>query len=141
MSAVRCAHNAFECAVHPYCAENGLTPQQLRVLMTLDFTGAQTAGELARRTGMAPANNSALCKRLAQQGLIERSRQRPDERQVVISLTQQGQQQVRQFKDAFKKAAPSLARQIPPEDAGQLAEALNQMAALMGAREEQQNEQ
>ncbi|MDL2220007.1 MarR family transcriptional regulator, partial [Ruminococcaceae bacterium OttesenSCG-928-O06] len=79
-------------ALHPVCTQHGITPMQLRLLLSLYYDGPQTASTLAENNCMAHGNSSALCKRLAQQGYILRQRPPQDERRVLISLSPAGRQ-------------------------------------------------
>lgn len=97
MSTLRQLGGWMEVALNPFCVENGITPLQLNLLVTLHFEGPETVTGLARLNCMAGANNSAMCKRLENEGLVLRRRAREDERQVQVSLTQQGSEIVEKF--------------------------------------------
>lgn len=83
--------------LQPFCGQYGITPLQLRVLLSLKFEGGQTLGQLADNTGIASANLSTLCKRMAGQGFVTRQRQQQDERLLLIALSAQGGQLVADF--------------------------------------------
>lgn len=93
-------HRIKECSEHivqPFCQAHGVTPMQMRILITLHQRGAQSVSELGRNTCMAGTNTSALGKKLDKDGLVTRSRSPDDERLVIISLTPEGETLVQSF--------------------------------------------
>lgn len=69
----------------------GVGPADLRCLDWL-ADGAKTAGELSTATGLSPASTTALIDRLARKGFVERVRNETDRRQVLVQMTQSGQE-------------------------------------------------
>jgi DNA-binding MarR family transcriptional regulator len=69
----------------------GLGPTDLRCLDWL-VDGSKTAGELARATGLRPAATTAMVDRLSARGLVQRVRSPEDRRQVLVRMTEKGQQ-------------------------------------------------
>lgn len=136
---LRRAKEQLEQLAQPFCAESGLTPTQLRLLMALYFEGPQTATALARTACMAGANTSALCKRLAQQGLIDRRRDETDERQVVVSLTLPGEKLVAAYLEGCKGQMQAVMERSTPEDLRVIEAGLLRLSRIMdkGATDEQ----
>ncbi|HYE83421.1 MAG TPA: MarR family transcriptional regulator [Clostridia bacterium] len=85
---------SMNCIFSPVSENYGLTMMQTRILMELHQNGAHTIGSLASSTCVAGANISAMCKRLENQGLLERARNREDERVVRVMLTELGKETV-----------------------------------------------
>lgn len=81
----------LNCLFSPVGCKYGLTMMQLRILLELCQCGPHTIGSLADRTCIAGTNISALCKKLEAQGLVERVRNKEDERVVKVALTRTGQ--------------------------------------------------
>lgn len=79
----------------------GLTMMQTRILMELYQYESHTIGSLADSVCVAGANISAMCKRLEGQGLLERVRNREDERVVRVVLTKQGKETVLEIDTSF----------------------------------------
>jgi MarR family transcriptional regulator, organic hydroperoxide resistance regulator len=79
----------------------GLTMMQTRILMELHQYDSHTIGSLADSVCVAGANISAMCKRLENQGLLERVRNREDERVVRVVLTKQGKETVLEIDTSF----------------------------------------
>jgi DNA-binding MarR family transcriptional regulator len=64
----------------------GLNATDLNCLNILSFSGAMTAGELARATGLTTASITGVTDRLEQSGFVRRERDPKDRRRVVIRL-------------------------------------------------------
>lgn len=141
LCATRHFRESIEWFLNPFCARSGITPMQLRVLLTLHYTGPMTASALARKTGMAGANNSALCKRMAQNGLIYRRRDPEDERRVQVGLLPRGQALVAQFEKELGGMTASVEQKMSREDAQVITAGLNRFSALVAAEKEKRDEQ
>lgn len=95
----------IEKQMHPFCTHNNITPLQMGILTILHKDGPQSITMLAKRTCMANANNSALCKKLEKDGWVVRRRSAPDERQVLVSLTPSGKSLVKAFSSLCEQHA------------------------------------
>lgn len=120
-----------ERTLHPFCERYSITPVQLRILMTLHQEGPLTVSALARSSCMADANNSALCKRLDGQGLVDRRRDEEDERQVLVSLTPQGKTVLGEVSVACEEAFRSLSEKLDPGEMEELMTGLDRLLALL----------
>ncbi|MCC2958794.1 MarR family transcriptional regulator [Massilia sp. IC2-477] len=68
----------------------GLTYPQYLVMMVLWEQDQLTVSDIGERLFLDSATLTPLLKRMEAQGLLQRARARNDERQVIISLTEQG---------------------------------------------------
>lgn len=68
----------------------GLTYSQYLVMMVLWEQDQLTVSDIGERLFLDSATLTPLLKRMEAQGLVLRTRARSDERQVIISLTEQG---------------------------------------------------
>ncbi|RDZ27851.1 MarR family winged helix-turn-helix transcriptional regulator [Lysobacter silvisoli] len=68
----------------------GLTYPQYLVMMVLWERDGVSVSEIGQRLYLDSATLTPLLKRLQSAGLVDRSRARGDERQVIVSLTQAG---------------------------------------------------
>lgn len=68
----------------------GLTYPQYLVMMVLWEQDQLTVSDIGERLFLDSATLTPLLKRMETQGLVQRVRARSDERQVIISLTEQG---------------------------------------------------
>jgi MarR family len=64
----------------------GINPTDLNCLNILSFSGALTAGDLAKATGLTTASITGVVDRLEQAGFVHRERDTHDRRRVVIHL-------------------------------------------------------
>jgi len=85
---------SMNCIFSPVIESHGLTMMQARILMDLHHCGSHTVGSLADSICAAGTNISVMCKRLEGQGLVERVRNREDERVVRVVLTELGRKTV-----------------------------------------------
>jgi len=87
-------YNASRAAIRAYgpaLAELGLTyPQYLTMLVLWEAEGELAVGEIGSRLHLDSGTLTPLLKRLEELGLVDRTRDRADERRVLISLTEQG---------------------------------------------------
>ena len=74
----------------PWLDQLGLTYPQYLVLCVLWEGGEQTIGSIASRLDLEPSTITPLMKRLEQAGHVLRQRNPADERQVQVTLTDQG---------------------------------------------------
>lgn len=70
--------------------ELGVTYPQYLVLLVLWEHAELTVSEIGAQLFLDSATLTPLLKRMEAQGLLVRNRARPDERQVVVSLTEEG---------------------------------------------------
>lgn len=68
----------------------GLSALQLRILMEVYQNEKNTIGSLASSIMIAGANLSTMCKKLESADYLTRRRNRSDEREVLITLTENG---------------------------------------------------
>jgi DNA-binding MarR family transcriptional regulator len=88
--AVYSANNAFNRFYKPIMAELGLTYPQFLVLMALWEEDGQGVGQLGERLGLESNTLTPLLKRMETAGVIERRRDKADERRVAVQLTPSG---------------------------------------------------
>lgn len=75
-------------------ARYGITMMQLRLLMELQSSERHTVGSLAGGICIAGANISSMCKKLEQQGFLQKKRDARDERVVLLKLTEKGEKTI-----------------------------------------------
>jgi DNA-binding MarR family transcriptional regulator len=106
--AVYSAAHSFNRAYKPLLEALGLTYPQYLVMMVLWERNGQTVKEIGVRLDLDSGTLSPLLKRLEKMGMITRVRDENDERQVVISLTDQGKAARRQALDHIAPAIGHL---------------------------------
>ncbi len=75
----------------PYLKELGITYPQYLVMLVLWEDEKQTVNQIGQRLFLESNTLTPLLKRLEQHGLLERNRSKEDERTVIVSLTQKGE--------------------------------------------------
>ena len=78
-------------AYHPLLSEYGLTYPQYLVLMVLWEKDAQPVNDIAKRLMLETNTVTPLLKRMELQGILTRSKGSVDARQVIVTLTEKGQ--------------------------------------------------
>ena len=73
---------------------------ELQALFRLEAEEEMTAGALAKCAEVTPASITAMLDRLEERGIVRRRRSEQDRRQVIVSLTDAGHEQL-----AAKRAA------------------------------------
>ena len=84
------ANLAIQRTYKPLLDELGITYPQYLVLNLLWSKNEQTVGELAKQLQLEPSTLTPMLKRLELSGFVERTRNPENERQVVITTTEQG---------------------------------------------------
>ena len=84
------ASMAINRAYKPLLDALEITYPQYLVLSTLWEVDGQSIGAIAERLGLDSSNVTPLVKRMEAAGLVSRLRNPADERQVVVTLTDQG---------------------------------------------------
>jgi MarR family transcriptional regulator, organic hydroperoxide resistance regulator len=120
--AIYSAGMAIQRAYKPVLDELGLTYPQYLVLNVLWRSDGQPVGRIAEQLALESSTLTPLLKRLEAAGLIVRTRNPNNERQVVVTLTQQGQ--------ALKPRAACVGERLL-STSGHSMEALGQLNAQM----------
>ncbi len=122
--AQRCFLSAFSEVLRKQCAECGkayvITPPQWGILSFVAQEQGLTISALAQRLGVDAPVVTNIVQRLEQSDLIERVRDREDQRLVKVSLSEEGQEMVRLLQPVFEtfqeQLLPSQERQAFLED-------------------------
>lgn len=88
--AIYSAGMAIQRLYKPFLDELGLTYPQYLVLNVLWAEDEQTVGSIAEKLALESSTLTPLLKRLEVSGLVTRTRNPQNERQVVVSLTDAG---------------------------------------------------
>jgi MarR family 2-MHQ and catechol resistance regulon transcriptional repressor len=91
------ATRAVQARVEPMLAREGLTLTQLGVLEAILHKGPLTQRELGRKVLTSPGNMTDVIDKLERRGLVCRSREGADRRQVQVSLTEAGAALIRRI--------------------------------------------
>lgn len=110
-----------------------LTLPEWRVLLELHREGADSAADIARRTGLSAMNVSRAVAAQRELGRLQRAQDPTDGRRQLLALTPRGRALVAKVLPEGEAMARALLAGIPPEGHAVLAEALSAM--LVAARD------
>lgn len=97
-------------------AEVGARGYHYRVLAALDEFGVSSQAELGRRINMDRSDVVAAVNELAERGFVERTQDPQDRRRNLVTLTEAGEEQLRQLGRALDQAQEELLRPLVAED-------------------------
>ncbi len=101
-----------EDSVHEVRSDVTLT--QYRALVALSEQGPCQLGDLAHAMGVGPSTATRMCDRLVRKGLIDRTRHEVDRREIVLSLTDAGEELVHDVAERRRTAVAVLLHSLPP---------------------------
>jgi len=122
--AQRSFSSAFSEILRQHCAEQGkayvITPSQWGILSFIAREQEQTISALGKLLGVDAPAVTNIVQRLEQSGLVERVRDREDQRIVKVSLSEEGQGIMRTLQPVFEsfneQLLPGQERQAFLED-------------------------
>jgi DNA-binding MarR family transcriptional regulator len=109
-----------------------VTLPQYRTLVTLTYSGGRRLADLASSLGVSPSTATRMCDRLVRKGLISRSRDEIDRREVNLEVTAAGRQIVEGVMERRREDVRELLKLIPLSTRSQLVESLNVLATATG---------
>ena len=110
---------------------DGLTGNQLFVLVAIGCRGRQTVSELADDLGVSLSAITGLTNRLVRQGLVVRHRDSDDRRQVFVELTEKGKKAVEDFLQQRKKLIARYFDQLPLAEVEQVIATMDKMLVII----------
>lgn len=113
-------------------AARGLTPNDSRILMSIEPGPGVPIGELARRWKSDPSNATGIVDRLVRAGLVERHPSPADRRIKLVALTPAGAQARTAIMAEFLTPPPDLAL-LDTADLAHLQRILGTLASNTGA--------
>jgi DNA-binding MarR family transcriptional regulator len=108
-----------------------LTVPQLLFLQELLQPDVWTPSQIARKTFLSQATVTGIADRLVKQGLIHRDRDRPDRRQVALTLTDEGRKIAEESPWPLPGNFSANFDALPPEEQTQIAACLRRVADMM----------
>ena len=112
-----------------------LSQSQAGVLLQIDWGGASTQTEIARRLGIQKAAAGALIIDLEGRGLLRRQRHAGDARKIEVTLTPAGRRQVKKINDFVARLGPLLREGIGDEEMRRAMDVLARVRANVEAIE------
>ena len=119
----------------PYLNQLDITYPQYLVLMALWQHDSQSVKEIGNRLYLESNTLTPLLKRMEQKGLIQRTRSTSDERTVMISLTESGQDMKEKAKEIPHKLIESFGEgSVNEEELFNLQRALFKLVSTLNKR-------
>ncbi|MEL6920235.1 MAG: MarR family transcriptional regulator [Pseudomonadota bacterium] len=110
-----------------HLADTGAYAGQERIFMTLAHDGAMPPGQLAAKLNVKPPTITKTIIRLEEQGFVKRQAAADDRRQVVVSLTEEGQRVFGKIRAAMREAEKDVFDGLRKKERRELGEILNNL--------------
>lgn len=115
----------------PLYEKYGLTVMQVQLLLVIHQNEEETIGNLSRVMTMKSGNTSVMCKNLEKQELINRFRDKDDERVVKVSLTNTGNEIIKEINNHLDKKYNIYLQDETDEDLWDIVNGLNKLNNLL----------
>lgn len=110
-----------------------ITDGQYSVLAALSKNGAMTPGELAERDHVQPPSMTRTVARLVEMGLVQRAEHPTDRRQVLVTITPAGDQEVRETRRRRDAWLSRRLAELTPAERATLAQAADILRRIASA--------
>lgn len=90
MRATRSMQGSIHKTVAPICQGHGLTVLQLCILTELSERPGLTASQVSERVGILRTNFAPVCRKLEEDGLLEKRPGETDKRTIALHVTDKG---------------------------------------------------
>ncbi len=125
---------AFDLHSRQLEANHQITAPQLLCLLVIQEREPITVGSIAIQVHLSSSTVIGILDRLQAKGLVRRDRDVHDRRLVRVSLTDQGRELAGHAPSPLQTKLLEGIRALPAADAAALAESLERIVDLMGAR-------
>jgi DNA-binding MarR family transcriptional regulator len=115
--------------------EGVVTVTQLRTLVVLDGHGEMNLNRLAELLGVTPSTAMRMIDRLLNAEMVTRQDNPKNRREVVLGLTDQGRQVVREVTSARRAEITRIVQEMPASQRNGLIKALRAFAEAAGEPE------
>ncbi len=96
--------------------ETNITMPQMRVLFYIFNHGTTNFTRLASALGVTPSNITGIIDRLVEQGFVSRQENPEDRRQLILSLTDKGQNIVTGLRESRARRISEILERLSPEE-------------------------
>lgn len=110
---------------HIIWIDSGLTLTQLRSLFLIANKGSTNFRKLAEAMGVTPSNVTGIVDRLEEQGLVSRTQNPEDRREMTLQATDRGQTLVSNLKETGIKHMTQILSLLSLEELSALAQGLS----------------
>jgi DNA-binding MarR family transcriptional regulator len=112
--------------------EDRVTLPQLRVLVMIASRGPQNLGSVAQGLGVHPSNATRTCDKLVNAGLLHRSDDPADRRNLILRLTPSGRGLVQTVTEHRRAAIENILAKMPAQLRHDLVPPLRALAEAAG---------
>ena len=112
--------------------EDQVTLPQLRVLVMIASRGTQNVTSVAQALGVHASNATRTCDKLVEAGLLHRSEDPSDRRNLLLQLTQPGLQLVHTVTEHRRAAIKDILAKMPAPGRSNLVPVLRAFAEAAG---------
>lgn len=109
----------------------GITSPQFNALLALREQPNMTMGELCEKLFLACSTATDLIDRMEKNGFLERNRDAQDRRVIRLSISEKGQDVIREVLAARRRYVASMLEKLTSEEIEQLAHSLDKLHSLM----------
>ncbi len=109
-----------------------VTLPQYRTLVVLSYGGSSRLADLAANLGVSPSTATRMCDRLVRKGLITRSRDDLDRREVNLTITPPGRAVVEAVIERRRGEVRDMLRAIPLDARPELVTSLQLLSVAAG---------
>jgi DNA-binding MarR family transcriptional regulator len=109
-----------------------LTYNQYKTLLTIADRGECSLGDLARELGVAMSSASQMVDRLVGEGLVERNLDESNRRQVIIRLTDNGEDLIAKLRQGIIDGYRRVLAKMSEEEREELVGSFETIARLLG---------
>ena len=110
---------------HIIWIDSGLTLTQLRSLFLIANKGSTNFRKLAKALGVTPSDVTGIVDRLVEQGLVSRTQNPEDRREMTLQATDKGQALVSNLKEVGIKHMTQILSLLSLEELSALAQGLS----------------
>jgi DNA-binding MarR family transcriptional regulator len=110
---------------HSIWIDSGLTPAQLRSLFLIANKGSTNFRKLAKALGVTPSNVTGIVDRLVEQGLVSRTQNPEDRREMTLQATDKGKALVSNIKEAGIKRMTHVLSLLSSQELSALVQGLS----------------
>jgi DNA-binding MarR family transcriptional regulator len=110
---------------------SGLSPAQLALIDPLDRDAELPVSRLAAGAAISVPTATRMLQQMEAKGLVSRRRSPADERQVLVSLTDEGLGELRLLRARLRERQARALMQFAPEERWELARQLRKLAEVI----------
>ena len=113
--------------------DSGLTPAQLRSLFLIAKEGSTNFRKLAKALEVTPSNVTGIVDRLVEQGLVSRTQNPEDRREMTLQATDKGKALVSNLREVGIKHMTHILSVLSLEELSALAQGLSAFIKAAGS--------